>query len=440
MSIITQIYAREILDSRGNPTVYAKVTLDNGGAGISAVPSGASTGKREAVEIRDRDMSRMGGLGVLKAVANVNEHIAKIVVGMDAMDQESIDAAMIEADGTPNKAVFGANAILAVSIATLRATGFGYQREVFLRFAELFGKSDPHEMPVPLFNILNGGAHAAGSTDFQEFMVAPAGVESFSDALRAGTEIYHKLGTMLNRQGMSTNVGFEGGYAPQGLSNRQALGFVSAAIENAGYTPGEDVFIAIDAAASEFYSTKSMRYNLMREGRRLTSESMIEEYLALCKDFPIFSIEDGLAEDDWEGWEELTRRCDKEVQLVGDDLFVTQTEYIERGIKDSAGNAVLIKLNQAGTVTETLKAMKTAVKAGMGLVVSHRSGETEDTTIADLAIGTGAGQIKAGAPARSERTAKYNRLSRIEETLDDRAVYAGPRILRRITDNTDRSL
>lgn len=449
MTKITDVRGREILDSRGNPTVYALVTLDNNEVGLSAVPSGASTGTREAVELRDGkldrsdsffDGRRYGGKGVLKAVSHVNTVLRDAVVGLDIDDQAAIDSRMVELDGSDNKGNLGANALLAVSLAALRASAFGThdasgrKEEVFRRVARLCGNDSPNELPVPMLNILNGGAHAASSTDFQEFMVAPLGMDTFSNALRAGSEIYHKLGEMLEGQGLSTNVGFEGGFAPHGLTNRQALGYVTQAIEDAGYTPGEQVYIALDPAASEFYKNPSGqpgagRYNLRREGNRFTSERMIEEYKTFCGDFPIYSIEDGLAEDDWEGWSGITSLIGDTTQIVGDDLFVTQERYLERGIKEAAGNAILIKLNQVGTVTETLATIKMAQDAGFGVIVSHRSGETEDTTIADLAVGTSAGQIKTGAPARSERVAKYNRLLRIEETLGADAVYAGERVL-----------
>lgn len=449
MTQITDVRGKEILDSRGNPTVYALVTLDNMEVGLSSVPSGASTGAREAVELRDGklkeddpfyDGKRYGGKGVLKAVSHVNDVLREAVVGLDIEDQEAIDSRMIELDSSERKTKLGANALLAVSLAALRASAFGVKDgngnrdEVFRRVARLIGNETPNELPVPMLNILNGGAHAAGSTDFQEFMVAPVGMDTFSDALRAGSEIYHKLGEMLEEQGLSTNVGFEGGFAPHGLTNRQALSFVTQAIEEAGYIPGEDVYIALDPAASEFYKNPSGRpgagrYNLQRDGSRFTSERMIDEYEALCLDFPIYSIEDGLAEDDWEGWSAMTGRIGRSTQIVGDDLFVTQESYLERGIKEGAGNAILVKLNQVGTVTETLATIKMAQNAGFGVVVSHRSGETEDTTIADLAVGTSAGQIKTGAPARSERVAKYNRLLRIEESLGAEARYAGKRVL-----------
>ena len=435
MTRIIDVRGSEILDSRGNPTVHARVTLENGDFGVSGVPSGASTGSREAVELRDKE-KRYGGKGVLKAVSHVNTELRQAVVGMEVEDQAAIDDRMCELDGTENKGRLGANAILAVSLAALRASASSEGTDVFRRFAELAGNDRADELPVPMLNILNGGAHAAGSTDFQEFMVVPAGIDTFSEALRAGTEIYHKLGQTLDEEGASTNVGFEGGFAPQGLTNRQALGFVTQAIEDAGYIPGEQVFIALDPAASEFYNNPAKRpgagrYNLRREGRRFSSERMIEEYVSLCEDFPIYSIEDGLAEDDWEGWTAFTARSGSSVQLVGDDLFVTQERYLRQGIQTGAGNAVLIKLNQVGTVTETLQTIKLAQESGFGVVVSHRSGETEDTSIADLAVGTSAGQIKTGAPARSERVAKYNRLLRIEETLGVDARYAGARVLER---------
>lgn len=451
MTKITDVRGKEILDSRGNPTVYALVTLENNEVGLSAVPSGASTGTREAVELRDGKLDkndphfnskRFGGKGVLKAVSHVNEVLREAVVGLDVEDQQAIDQRMVDLDATENKGKLGANALLAVSLAALRASAFGVadadgnRQDVFERVASLIGNDSPNELPVPMLNILNGGAHAAGSTDFQEFMVAPLGLDTFSDALRAGSEIYHKLGEMLEDQGLSTNVGFEGGFAPRGLTNRQALSFVTQAIEDAGYIPGEQVYIALDPAASEFYKNPSGRpnagrYNLQREGNRYSSDRMIDEYEELCRDFPIYSIEDGLAEDDWEGWSAITKRVGDKTQIVGDDLFVTQERYLERGIKQAAGNAILIKLNQVGTVTETLATISLAQSAGFGVVVSHRSGETEDTTIADLAVGTSAGQIKTGAPARSERVAKYNRLLRIEERLGADATYAGKRVLNR---------
>ncbi len=445
MSKITDVQGKEILDSRGNPTVFARVTLADGSVGVAGVPSGASTGQREAVELRDGsldaqdefyDKKRYGGKGVLKAVSHVNGVLRDAVVGLDPEDQNEVDSQMLKLDTSDNKGEIGANAFLAVSLAVLRASADGESEEVFQRVAALTGNNTPHELPVPMLNILNGGAHAAGSTDFQEFMVAPLGIDTFSEALRAGAETYHALGRILEHLGLSTNVGFEGGFAPPGLTNRQALSFITQAIENAGYIPGEQIYIALDPAASEFYNnptkqTGAGRYNLQREGDRFTSERMIDEYQRLSADFPIYSIEDGLSEDDWSGWAVITERIGRSTQIVGDDLFVTQERYLERGINETSGNAILIKLNQVGTVTETLATIKMAQDAGFGVVVSHRSGETEDTTIADLAVGTSAGQIKTGAPARSERVAKYNRLLHIEELLGTDAKYAGKRVLTR---------
>lgn len=427
MAKITSVIGHEILDSRGNPTVGATVTLDDGTTASAAVPSGASTGSREAVELRDADPKRYGGKGVLKAVGHVNGELAGAVVGLEATDQRAVDQAMIDLDGTPNKGRVGANAILAISLATLRAGAVSSGKELFLHIADLAGNDSPVELPVPMFNVLNGGAHAMGSTDFQEFMLVPVGIESFSEALRCGAEMYQWLNKKLHADGHATTVGDEGGFAPQGLTNRGALEYATAAIEGAGYRPGEDVFIALDPASSEFYSDGT--YDLSREGRKLSSEEMIEEYNALSKDFPIYSVEDGLAEDDWAGWEMQTERVGDRIQLVGDDLYVTQARYVQQGIDRKAGNAVLVKLNQVGSVSETLDTVQLAQGAGFGVVISHRSGETEDTSIADLVVGTTAGQIKTGAPARSDRIAKYNRLLRIEELLGNRAQYAGKRVL-----------
>ena len=427
MAKITSVTGHEILDSRGNPTVGATVVLDDGTTASSAVPSGASTGSREAVELRDGDPRRFGGKGVLKAVGHVNGELARAVVGREAVTQRDIDHAMIDLDGTPNKSRLGANAVLAVSLAVLRAAAISEGKELFQHIADLAGNDSPVELPVPMFNVLNGGAHATGSTDFQEFMLVPAGIGSFSEAVRCGAEMYQWLNKKLHDDGHATTVGDEGGFAPQGLKTRGALEYATAAIEGAGYRPGEDVFIALDPASSEFYADGV--YNLSGEGRKLSSEEMVEEYDVLSRDFPIYSIEDGLAEDDWAGWESLTEKLGDRVQLVGDDLYVTQTRYVQQGIDREAGNAVLVKLNQVGTVSETLDTVRLAQDAGFGVVISHRSGETEDTTIADLAVGTGAGQIKTGAPARSERIAKYNRLLRIEELLGNRAQYAGRRVL-----------
>ena len=443
MSKIVSVKGKEILDSRGNPTVYAKVELDDGSVGLSSVPSGASTGTREALELRDGILSdskslginkeRYSGKGVLKAVSHINNEIASIVIGIDAHDQQLLDQTMINFDGTDNKNFLGANAMLAVSLAVLRSIPFSKDIEVYNHIQKLYGKNKKLTLPVPMFNILNGGVHAAGSTDFQEFMIAPIGMENFSEALRAGTEIYHKLGKSLNEQGLSTNVGFEGGYAPLGLSNRQALGFITQAIEESGYLPGEEIYIALDPAATEFYHSHKTnknngKYNMRREGRRLSSEEMINEYKILTNEFPIYSIEDGLSEDDWSGWKKLNKELGDKIQLVGDDLFVTNTKYLKRWIQEQSANAVLIKLNQIGTVTETLETIQMAEENNFKFIISHRSGETEDTTIADLSVGTSSGQIKTGAPARSERVAKYNRLLRIEETLGSDAIYAGKSI------------
>ena len=429
MSKIETVLASEILDSRGNPTLHATVVLEDGAKGMASVPSGASTGSREAVELRDGDARRYGGKGVLKAVANVRGELADAVRGLDADDQLAVDRAMLDTDGTHNKARLGANALLAVSLAVLRASAACRNVEVHRRIRELSGVEGPAELPVPMFNVLNGGAHASGSTDFQEFMVVPVGFESFSDALRAGSEIYRALKTTLDEDGLPTNVGDEGGFAPPGLTNRMALQYISRAIESAGYAPGKDVFIALDPAASEFYESATRLYRLEREGRELTTAEMIEEYAILSRDFPIYSIEDGLAEDDWHGWTSLTAELGNDVQLVGDDLLVTQPEFLERAIEQMAANAILIKPNQVGTVSETLETISMAQKSGFNTVISHRSGETEDTTIADLAVGSNAGQIKAGAPARGERVAKYNRLLHIESEQGGRAVFAGRRVL-----------
>ncbi len=430
MSKIKSVNANEVLDSRGNPTLYAEVQLEDGTRHGAFVPSGASTGEREAKELRDGDKQRYGGKGVLNAIANVNGPLRKAVVGLDATDQKAVDGAMIALDGTWNKEKYGANAILSISVANMRAACHSKKAWLWDWVAGLAGEKSAVELPVPMLNIFNGGAHAPGSTDFQEFMIAPIGMPTFREAMRAGSEIYQKLGALLREQGLSTEVGYEGGYAPHGLTNRQALGFVTQAIEDAGYRPGEQVWLSLDPAASEFYRKESGYYYLRREGRRMNSLGLIEEFESLIKDFPIYSVEDGLSEHDWSGWSTFTKRDGRTLQLVGDDLFVTQTQFLQRGITEKAANAVLIKLNQVGTVTETLDTIKLAKKAGFGVVVSHRSGETEDTTIADLAVGTRAGQIKAGAPSRSERVAKYNRLLRIEEWLGDKAVYAGRSVLK----------
>jgi enolase len=439
MTRISSVAGYEILDSRGNPTVGATVTLDNGTAAAATVPSGASRGSREALELRDGDPDRYGGKGVLKAVRHVNEELQNAVVGLDAADQRAVDQRMIEMEGNNledrvRKAKYGANAILAVSLAVLRAEGISSGKELFEHISEIAGNDSAVELPVPMFNILNGGAHAVGSTDFQEFMIVPAGISSFSEALRCGAEIYQWLNIKLRSDGHITTVGDEGGFAPQGLTNRQALEYATAAIEGAGYRPGNDVFIALDPASSEFYEDGI--YKLSGENRKLSSEEMVEEYDTFSKEFPIYSVEDGLAEDDWSGWEVFTAQSGNQLQLVGDDLFVTQGRYLRKGIDSKAGNALLVKLNQVGSVSETLDTVRLAQDAGFGVVISHRSGETEDTSIADLAVGTSAGQIKTGAPARSERVSKYNRLLRIEENLGSRATYAGTRVIPGLTNNT----
>ena len=416
---ITHVHARQILDSRGNPTIEAEVGLSTGYLGRAAVPSGASTGTHEAHELRDGDKSRYNGLGVLRAVENVNIEIAAAVKGLDAFDQAALDRRMIQLDGTPNKERLGANAILGVSLAAAHAAA----RSQGVGLYASLGGSDAVILPVPMYNVLNGGRHADDSTDFQEFMFMPAGAPTFSEALRMGAEIYAALKKVLRGKKFSTNVGDEGGFAPSLSSNRDPLQLLVDAIEAAGYQPGRDVAIAIDAASSEFY--KDGMYVLAKEGRSLDSAGLVDYLASWTRDYPIVSIEDGLVEDDWAGWQLLTQRLGATTQLVGDDLFVTNPERLQRGIQEKAGNSILIKLNQIGTLTETLAAITMARKNGFSAVISHRSGETEDTTISDLAVATRVGQIKTGAPARSERVAKYNRLLRIEEELGSRARYAG---------------
>jgi len=416
---IEGIKAREILDSRGNPTLEVKVKLDSGIIGWAAVPSGASTGKYEAVELRDKDAHRFNGLGVLQAVANVNQDIAAAITGMPATDQTAVDHKLLELDGTDNKSRLGANAILGTSLAVAHAAA----SQLNLPLYRYLGKTDSYTLPVPMLNILNGGRHAADSTDLQEFMVMPAGARCFSHALQMGVEIYHNLKRVLKDRGLNTNVGDEGGFAPSLASNKQAVELILLAIEKAGYKPGKDCFIALDPASSEFY--RDGKYILAREGVSLSSEEMVDYYADWVSSYPIISIEDGMAEDDWDGWRLLNRRLGNKVQLVGDDLYVTNVDRLKRGITQMASNSILIKLNQIGTLTETINAIRTAQQSGWTAVVSHRSGETEDTTIADLAVGLGTGQIKTGAPCRSERTAKYNRLLRIEDELGKRAKFAG---------------
>jgi enolase len=419
MSAIREVKAREILDSRGNPTLEVAVVLNGGAIGRAAVPSGASTGKHEAVELRDGDKSRYNGHGVLRAVANVNNIIASAVAGMPANDQEAVDRKLIDLDGTSNKSQLGANAILGTSLAVASAAANQENMPLY----RYLGKTDMYTLPVPMMNILNGGKHAANSTDLQEFMVLPVGASSFSRAMQTGAEVYHALKKVLGDRGLNTNVGDEGGFAPSLPSNREAVEAILAAIESAGYKPGRDVYIALDPASSEFY--KDGHYVLEREGKTFTSAEMVDFYVKWAAAYPIISIEDGMAEDDWEGWQLMTEKLGKQIQLVGDDLYVTNVNRIGRGIKMGASNSALIKLNQIGTLTETIEAIKMAQQAGWTAVVSHRSGETEDTTIADLAVGMNTGQIKSGAPCRSERTAKYNRLMYIEEELKEKASYAG---------------
>jgi enolase len=418
MDSIEDVIAREVLDSRGNPTIEVEVILSSGAAGRAGVPSGASTGIHEALELRDRDMTRYGGKGVQNAVANVNGTIADALVGQDALDQVGLDNLLIELDGSSNKSNLGANAILGVSLAAAHAAA----ASVGLPLYRYIGGVSANTIPIPLMNILNGGKHAVNSTDLQEFMIAPIGAPSYAEALRWGTEVYQNLSKVLKDRGLSTNVGDEGGFAPT-LSNEAAIEVIIAAIERAGYKAGQDIYLAIDGAASELY--ENGMYNLQREGRTLSSADMVDFYQGWIEKYPIISIEDGLAEDDWEGWAMLTERIGDRVQLVGDDLFVTNVSRIKRGIKEKSANAVLIKVNQIGTLTETLAAIEMAKRAGWTAVVSHRSGETSDTTIADLAVAVNAGQIKTGASARGERIAKYNQLLRIEEQLGTTAQYPG---------------
>ncbi|MFC1870017.1 phosphopyruvate hydratase [Chloroflexota bacterium] len=419
MSTISDIKAREILDSRGNPTLEVEVTLADGAAGRAAVPSGASTGKYEAVELRDGDADRFNGLGVLKAVTNVREHIAPAITGMPAADQEAVDHKLIDLDGTPNKSRLGANAILGVSLAVAHAAA----NERGVPLYRYLNEASVYTLPVPMMNILNGGKHAANSTDLQEFMVVPAGAGSFRQALQMGAEIYHALKKVLKGKGLDTNVGDEGGFAPPSFTNQQAIEAVLSAIEKAGYQPGKECFIALDPAASEFY--KDGKYVLARENASLSTGEMVEYYVKWASRYPLISLEDGMAEDDWDGWQLITEKLGSKLQLVGDDLYVTNVDRLSRGLSRKASNSILIKLNQIGTLTETIAAIKMAQQAGWTAVVSHRSGETEDTTIADLAVGLGTGQIKAGAPCRSERTAKYNRLLKIEDELGKSARFAG---------------
>ena len=424
MSSIADIQAREILDSRGNPTVEVDVFLEDGSAGRAAVPSGASTGAYEAVEMRDGDADRYNGKGVLKAVDAVNFEIFDALAGADAFDQAGNDQDMIELDGTSNKGRLGANAILGVSLAMARAAADSAEMPLW----RYLGGVNAHLLPVPMMNIINGGAHADNALDAQEFMVMPVGAPHFNDGLRMGAEIFHALKKLLSENGLSTAVGDEGGFAPAINSTDEALGYITKSIEAAGYKPGDDVMIAVDAAASEFY--KDGKYHLQGEGRTLSSDEMNNMWAELTGKYPITSIEDPLDEDDWDGFAALTEKIGSTVQIVGDDLFVTNPERLARGINDGSANAILIKVNQIGTLSETMQAIDMAQKAGFGVVVSHRSGETEDSFIADLAVATNAGQIKTGSLSRSDRLAKYNQLLRIEEELDRTALYAGTSILR----------
>jgi len=432
VSTIADIHGRQILDSRGNPTVEVEVRLESGACGRAAVPSGASTGEFEATELRDGGEPWMGK-GVAKAVENVNEAIAKALVGARAADQAALDQTLSELDGTPNKSRLGANAILGVSLAAAKAAAAEAKLPLYLYVAELYGspREQANVLPVPMMNVLNGGAHADNKVDFQEFMVVPAGAPSFSEALRVGTEVFHSLKRTLGERGLGTTVGDEGGFAPDLDSNEAALEILVAGIEAAGYGPGEDVFIALDPATSEIHRESDGAYVLEHEGRALSAEEMVAYWSEISGRYPVISIEDGMNEEDWEGWRLLTERLGDRCQLVGDDLFVTNPERLRRGIEEGVGNSILVKVNQIGTLSETLEAIAIARDAGYSAVISHRSGETEDTTIADIAVGTGAGQIKTGAPSRSDRVAKYNQLLRIEEELGERAVYPGWDALRR---------
>ena len=421
MSTIIDVYAREVLDSRGNPTVEVEVLTEAGAFGRAIVPSGASTGAFEAVELRDGDESRFLGKGVETAVAHVNDTIADEVIGMEVFSQLEIDKLLIDLDGTDNKAKFGANAILGVSMAVARAAS----DEIGMPFYQYIGGINAKVLPVPMMNILNGGEHADNNVDIQEFMVMPVGAKSFKEALRMGAEIFHNLRSVLKEKGLNTSVGDEGGFAPNLSSNEEALSTIVKAIEKAGYKPGEEVMIALDVAATEVYDKESKIYNLAGEGKKYTADELIDFYEEMVEKYPIISIEDGLDEDDWDGWKKLTDRLGEKIQIVGDDLFVTNTERLQKGIDLGITNSILVKLNQIGTITETLDAIELAKTHGYTCVISHRSGETEDTTIADLAVALNTGQIKTGAPSRTDRVAKYNQLLRIEDELWDAAEYKG---------------
>lgn len=426
MSVIVDIRAREILDSRGNPTVEVEVLTENGIMGRAAVPSGASTGKYEAVELRDNDKSRFLGRGVLNACNNIDDKIREALIGEDVFEQRYIDDIMIELDGTENKSLLGANAILGVSMAVAKAAAEESGQSLY----RYVGGVNAHVMPVPMMNILNGGSHADNSIDFQEFMIMPLGADLFSEGLRMGVEVFHQLKTVLKSKGYSTNVGDEGGFAPNIKSNEEAIEIVLKAIESAGYKPGIDIMIAMDAAASEFYNEEEKLYHFHKSGgKKLSSDEMVDYWASWVDKYPIFSIEDGLHEDDWSGWSKMTKALGNRIQIVGDDLFVTNTKRLQKGIETEAANSILIKVNQIGSITETIDAVNLATRNGFTSVMSHRSGETEDTTIADLAVALNTGQIKTGSASRSDRIAKYNQLLRIEEELGDSAFYPGKSLL-----------
>lgn len=427
MSAIIEINAREILDSRGNPTIEVDVITADGGYGRAAVPSGASTGKHEAVELRDGDKSRYNGKGVLKAISYVENNILEELIGVDVFDQRVIDQSMIDIDNTPNKSRFGANAILGVSLAVAKAAAVECDQPLY----KYVGGVNAYTLPVPMMNILNGGSHADNKIDFQEFMIMPLGADTFHEGLRMGVEVFHSLKTVLHSKGYSTNVGDEGGFAPNIQSNSEAIELVMTAIEKAGYKPGDDIMLAMDAAASEFYDEKEKLYDFHKSGsKKLTGEEMVEFWVDWAKKYPIFSIEDGLHEDDWDSWALLTQKLGNKIQLVGDDIFVTNTKRLQRGIDKHIANSILIKVNQIGTLSETIDTVNLALRNKYTTVMSHRSGETEDTTIADLAVALNTGQIKTGSASRSDRIAKYNQLLRIEEELDDAAWYPGKSLLK----------
>ena len=421
MSMIIDVHGREVLDSRGNPTVEVEIALADGALGRAMVPSGASTGAFEAVELRDCDKKRYRGKGTLDAVEHVNDELAEAIIGLQAQDQRLVDLAMLDADGTENKGALGANAVLGVSLACARAAA----DSAMLPLYKYVGGANAHVLPTPMMNILNGGVHADNNVDFQEFMIMPVGAESFAEGLRWCAEIYHTLKKVLHDAGLGGGVGDEGGFAPNLKTNEEPLKYIMEACEKAGYAPGDDIMFAMDPASTEFYDEKAGKYVLAGEGRELTSEEMVDYWAALVEKYPIVSIEDGMAEEDWDGWKMLTERIGDKVQLVGDDLFVTNSKRLAKGIEMGCANAILIKVNQIGSLTETLEAIELAKTHGYACVMSHRSGETEDSTIADLAVACNCGQIKTGAPARSDRVAKYNQLIRIEEELDSQAVYAG---------------